>query len=277
MKKYSSLIVLLALFVILAGCGKQSSNARVIASHEDYSIVTDDDGCYLVFDEKGKFANDVNDLSASIAAPSLSFKSIEELRDKMLEGKLSVEEKTTIQKFSKDDAGKIKTMDFDNLYTPLVPTDSEIGAVSWSGGELYTFYIDSEICSSMKLRVLNESNYASSFKNQYEDKLHNNDLVDIYKTETIEDRNATVYYHTTIAGELKAIQYTLEVNEGKLTISETYQIRMEDSSIEVSETVPSSIEIFGELNDTYFYCTLYHFTERPSVEWLSSFGLVEVK
>ena len=40
----------------------------------------------------------------------------------------------------------------------------------------------------------------------------------------------------------------------------------------VSDTVPWRVLIFGKENNQNFYAYLYHFTEAPTIAWLSAFG-----
>ncbi len=44
----------------------------------------------------------------------------------------------------------------------------------------------------------------------------------------------------------------------------------------VSDTVPWRVLIFGKENGQHFYAYLYHFTEAPTINWLSSFGYAVV-
>ena len=45
--------------------------------------------------------------------------------------------------------------------------------------------------------------------------------------------------------------------------------------VEVSDTVPRKVAIYGAQDGAYFYGSFIDFSERPSEEWLASFGLQE--
>ena len=40
-----------------------------------------------------------------------------------------------------------------------------------------------------------------------------------------------------------------------------------------SETIPKHVSFWGSINGTYFTGSVGGFTERPSYEWVTSFGL----
>lgn len=273
MKKYTRIIALLTVFLTLAGCGKQSLNTRVITSNEDYSIVTDGDGYYLVFDENSENANDI---TASEVAPTLSFKSIVEMKEKVLGGQLSEEEISILGQFAKNDADKIKVCDFNNLFDAVIPKNAAVKEVNWSGGERYVFDIDfADMEGNASLRVHTEESYQSVFET-YHTGLSNNGNLHITE---IEDRNATEYSYTTATAKCKTVSYVLHSNGFELLVDETYVLEINDdlkNLISTSETVPVDIRILGTNENGWFEVYLYSLTERPSVEWLSAFGLVKV-
>ena len=121
-------------------------------------------------------------------------------------------------------------------------------------------------------------------KQRYEDELkatvdliHNNKLVTIIETVETKERDATIYLHTTSAGKFKRVEYTIVTAEGKIFVAENYRLETIHATDPVSDVIPYVIELHGDFGDRYFNCTMFNFTERPSVEWLSSFGLTEVK
>lgn len=103
-------------------------------------------------------------------------------------------------------------------------------------------------------------------------------LVTVTKTEKIEDRNSTVTYYTTVAGEFKRVCYELKQGEKTLYVAEKYCLKgyTEYTESRVSLDVPTRIVILGEENHEYFRVSLSGEKQRPGVEYLLEFGLHEL-
>ncbi|MBE6639430.1 MAG: hypothetical protein E7616_08300 [Ruminococcaceae bacterium] len=276
MKKYMSICVLVLIVLVLLSCAKNEDDVEksgiITDTNAGYEIEMIDGQYYLVFEDE-KYKNNVN---ASQVEPYLTFSSVAEMKDKVLNGKLTEEEIKTMSTFTKDSASKIRIPNLEKVYTPIVPENITCSASVWMNSVGYSVELLSKDCYVSLFEVQSKERYEEKLK-ETKDKLHNNKLVTITKTEQTDDRDATVYWYTTSSGELKKIEYTIVTEKAELFVTETYCLRLNHDLMAVSDTIPQGVQIHGNLGDRYFYCSVYECTERPSVEWLSSFGLAEVK
>ncbi|MBE6639790.1 MAG: hypothetical protein E7616_10185 [Ruminococcaceae bacterium] len=279
MKKYMSIWILVLIVFVLCACAK---NDHIQDDAEKGGIITDTNagyeieminGEYYVVFEEEKYKNNVN---ASQVEPYLTFSSVSEMKDKVLNGKLTEEEIKTMSTFSKDETGRVKVCNFEKLYIPSLPEDVVFtGQIVWAG-ETYYPSLKSDSCGVHTFAVQTKELYDYKLKDTI-DKIHNNKLVTITETIQTEERNAMVYLHTTSAGEFKRVEYKITTDKGAIFVAENYRLETIYTTEQISETIPYRVELHGNLGDHYFYCSISNPTERPSVEWLSSFGLVEVK
>jgi len=84
---------------------------------------------------------------------------------------------------------------------------------------------------------------------------------------TLDDRNATEIIYN--GGANKTIRYTLTVNGVEMLVDESYTLWM-------NANVPQSVKMYGIKDSQCFEYSFYDLTERPSVEFLSSFGIQDV-
>ena len=100
---------------------------------------------------------------------------------------------------------------------------------------------------------------------------------EIIAIETEDDRNARVVYCKNNAVASKEVVYEIQNNERTLYVEEFYILdRFGTANTErlaISETTPKSVKVFGEDDGYVWYLRISDPTSRPSVEWLSSFGL----
>ena len=134
MKKIMCIFTLMLIVFVLFACAgnNQADKGTVITdTNKGYEIEVVDGEYYVVF-ENEKYKNNVN---ASQIEPSLMFSSVAEMKDKLLNGKLTEDEIKILSTFSKDSAGKIKTPNLEKLFTPTAPENVECsGSVNWGGG-----------------------------------------------------------------------------------------------------------------------------------------------
>ena len=204
--------------MLLTACGAVDKNEKGVVitnTNAGYEIEKIDGEYYLVFKDE-KYKNTVN---ASQEAPSLEFSSVAEMKDKILNGKLSEDEKFEMSTFSKDRNGKIQVCSFERMYQPVLPSDVIlVDMVVWDGMNYYP-YIQSDSFSYSTIAVQTKSAYDAKYK-RTKDMIHNNDLVVITETIKIDDRDASVYQFTTSAGKLKCIEYTIATEKGKIHVFE---------------------------------------------------------
>ena len=67
---------------------------------------------------------------------------------------------------------------------------------------------------------------------------------------------------------IKVLVYQITTDDSVFHVKETYRLNE-------SKTVPQNITVYGTCKNQYFDIYIQYLTERPSVAWLSSFGLRE--
>ena len=129
----------------------------------DYCIVSDGESYYLIIDNEEYYNSDSN---ASVEEPLLTFTSVEEMKDKVLGGKLTEKEKQTMSQFSKDENGNIKVLDFSKLCTPSLPEGASVEFVHWNG-QSYSLSINTPSAGYCNFFVMDSEQYNVSFKRDY--------------------------------------------------------------------------------------------------------------
>lgn len=201
-------------------------------------------------------------------APAIYFSSMKEMKEDILKGTFTKEELKELSRFPRDDGGAIFVCNLDKLYEPTYPADLN-PTVRWQG-YYYTWTFDGDISST---------SFAMSFSayldyHHHEDELWdfgpldyrtaNGDFVD-YVTNT-SDRNATVIEYTTADNRtIKSFWYKIETGDKTLLVEESHDLTFKKYYV----------NIYGQQGDKYFQVINIEPTERPSVEWLSQFGLQE--
>ena len=136
MKKIVCILLTLTFVFSLTSC---NTEPQIVVSdpNSGYTIEKEDGEYYLVMDEI--YSETGNSLNCEVE-PTVLFKSVKEMRDSILNGTLTEEQKNTIAKFSKDENGKIIIFDLNNLFQPILPSDLEWSCTSWSGRTTYYYY-----------------------------------------------------------------------------------------------------------------------------------------
>ena len=288
---YPKYIQALALILLISftGCTSdavQAKTERNVAEVTEqktpiqYSITEEDGSYYLNFSDGNE---PPEEYSSQIAG--LLFDSLAEMQDAFINNKLTESQINQIKdKFSKDFQGRIQICDMNRLKQPALPSDLETGMVELTG-QSYAFFVNSIHTDSISsespilsagsyFQCLTKESYDRIFEREYEN-FFERDTVHLTSTTAGPDRNSTVYDYYTNSAELRQIRYVLTVGSKTLYIDEGYRLNIVDDLLPVSDTVPSRIDIYGCDDGRYFHVYLRGFSERPSVEWLSSFGLTD--
>ena len=166
-----------------------------------------------------------------------------------------------IMTFTKTDSGAVKVCNTNKLYEALLPNDVSLLGVDWYGGSYVTYFSGNGDVGGY-ITITSQEHVKQLAEQQTPDeKLVVSRSVD-------SDRNAEVVtFGGAINGALtRHITYTMTSQNSSLTVQEAYWL-------EESESTPKEIRIWGHINGTYFEGYVGGFTERPSYEWVTSFGL----
>lgn len=199
----------------------------------------------------------------------LYWRQLSQLRDDILNERLVGDKLPFILRFPKNEDGTYRIYNPATMVHPTLPSDITPGGVYWEG-ERY------EIECSFEDGVNKEGYGSISFytENAYRTYFDTNytryfDTVTVLSKETITDRNALQAVIKEGNCEKKILQYTIAVETGRILVQEEY-ILSNDSSASVS--IPNDIRLFCEKDGAFFVVALQKLGERPTVEWLSSFG-----
>ena len=141
--------------------------------------------------------------------------------------------------------------------------------VSWSGSSSYSFTL------YHNMPRLSFSTTTKSYFQKQKDRLTNytgDDLLEVTRVEHIEDRNATVYYTRSKRNghESSFMTYTILSGDREYIVAEHNDKENESSNY---------IQIWMRDGNCYGYVYLEYnrAKDRPSITWLSSFGLTPCK
>ncbi len=231
----------------------------------DYTLVRDNGKFLIAFDDLGTYQVDHQDIVETV-----EFATMKEFKDRVTKGLLTDSEKRMMATFEKDSAGAILTCDFNNLYAPKLPNGGAVNRISWRG-QSYLFDLAWEDGVFGWLTYLTESQYNSRYQEDYLN-FFDRDTITVTKRESPGDGKMAFYY-TTHTGQLMNLRYSLTDGEKTIVVDKTFRLRMDYIDLPTSSTVPSEIVLYGTSEEGYWYIVLYGFTEDPTDEWLTSFGL----
>lgn len=258
MKKLICFLIAFAILFPLLGCTGDNTNDNVIAENDHYRIEAAGEKYYLSLKGTG---SDTSVPGACVEQPAVRFSSLKEMKEDILTGNFTEAEVKELQRFSKNEEGKVEICSMQKLYEPAFPSDLEIKSVVWTGRS-YNFVIGFKTVSTgsvwFTMNHTEFSNYLAEFNTTYG------------SVETVEDRNATIDSYRAGSGkDVRLIKYTITtVNNTTLYINECY-------SLDESSTVPNYVQILVDSGGIYLFGTVNSFESRPSVEWLSKIGVRE--
>lgn len=268
MRRHILLIICVSLLsTLLYGC---SSNTQKTIQYDTplYSITVKDSNYNLAP------KTPLSDADACIRLIYPEFQSIGEMRQGIMKGSFTEQELYAVSCTSPSKDGGIEICDLDHLYEFTAPNEFLLKKIRWCG-KSYDCDLTSENVRG-GIFCYNEEEYTEKLDNGYKNFL-SNPLETLIKQEEIDERSATVYYCNTSCAELKYICYEIRVGNKKMFIQEEYVLKIDGDTQKVSSDVPATIHLWGEEHSGYFYGVFFDFTERPSVEWLSEFGITPYK
>ncbi len=271
--------LLFLLFVPLStlqGCRSRKPNYN-------YHIEQDDGKWYLVFEDAESIPRRAPDDSHLYLVFSLEAPSIATLREKIVDHQLTEAE---ILKLARDHLHKrilvdgkteevtldrIELFDLEHLYLPVLPSGVVMGAtVTWLGTSSYTYFDcpATSVCGRVSLTVIPKDHIQDSID------LHVERLSKSYEAKR-GDLASTEYWGTDQAGSEQkwAATYTLQNDKKTVFVVEQYAYNEQQA-----DTVLHSVTLYGQEREIGYRAEIYEnerfaFAERPTEEWLLSFGV----
>jgi hypothetical protein len=260
MKKLFCIIALGLALCSLIGCVKKQPYER--AKELPYELVKGDGAYYLVMDEEKYPAPDPEMCEY---APTVHFYTVGDMRDCFLNGKLTEKQLAELARFPRDKQGRIKIPDLDNLWDVTYPEGVVLKSVSLEAGWIFM--------------IMDEPGGERFFVNQYSLKVFDdemaymeswpeNDADQLTKQYMDTDRGAMVYLFEEKA--TKNVVYTITDERKTIFVREWYDLNK-------SETVADSVSVYIRENDVCIGFFLHEFSEPPTAEWISQFGIIDYK
>ena len=228
----------------------------------DYTIQRIDDQCYMVFD----------DISACKIKPIegadiyyitwLEFSSVAELKNSVTQHLLDEGDKSIVATFFEEGEHGIRVCDFDRLLVPTLPEGYESLGLYWTG-EQYSHCTESTSYGTATFKCNSVEGYERDLERDYIssfDKDFKREHPD-YKEEELADRNAVqITYENT-----KHIRYTLTTEDKVFKVDEIYSA--------VTDITPNCVKVYCTEGEFNYIIELRRLIERPSEEFLLSFGM----
>ena len=240
-----------------------------VYSYNRYQLFKADGRYYIIYKGQQEPTNPNGLIQEE--APAIYFTSTKEMKEDILKGTFTKEELKELSRFHRDKGGAIRVCNLDKLYEPTYPADLN-PTVRWHG-YYYTWEFDSDVSSSSFVMSFNTyPDYPDAYELWHLGPLaYRRENADIIKSvTTTSDRNATVIKYTTADNRtIKSFWYKIESGDKTLLVEERHDLTFEITFKKYC------IDIYGKQGDKYFRVINIETTERPSVEWLSQFGLQE--
>lgn len=271
-----------------------ATSADSLATSTDSAAKSD---LYTICNRDGKTYMEFSSDAHSVTLPNgdgyyssqpiqgMQFASISEMRRRISTGDLPEEMISALYAKAKDNA--LEICDINNLYDLALPENLTCESVAWYFNS-YSFPLALKTSAgtgkSIMATMWSDMN-AWSYNARFEDEFVNfvPDGASVLSDTVVEDRNArVVYYNNSPYAAFKNILYTITTSRGgTLHVREQYLLEnfaAYTGDTKPSETVPYKLFLFGTEGDKNFYGYILHLedvmNERPSVEWLASFGVV---
>lgn len=234
-----------------------------------YWITVKNGEFYIKLRNSSAYNASSGDYGGMQVAHSVIFDSVSEMKSDLIFGNFTDKERWAISHMERDEFGRIRIPNLTDLYEPTYPSSFKHYKISWDG-DFYTFSI----------RTSNEDDFSQFYATvqqctekaylSYRDQTLNfqgtkNTIVKCKEYDST--RNATIYYTGSKKNSYIAKQIHYEITNGNKTFY------VQEHYLHPDETIPSHIKLYGTENDVFFYAYIQGFTEIPTVEWLSAFGL----
>ena len=241
--------------------------------HTDaYSITESDGALYLNFtDAYLATGEQINNCQLG----ELQFDSLEDMRQSFLRNEFESTEYVIMQSaFKKTDEG-IRLCDMNALWDAQKPASTQVSFVSLLG-EYYDHHLREDgmfsfgwihYTSEQQRESLKERDYIQYNRSYRTVTRKETAEFDGVPCEIVESNSEYEYY--------RDIYVDIEEEGKTVSIVLRYLIDYtnDDGRLSPSETAPARVLMYGEQNGVSFVVSLYEFSQTPSFEWLSSFGL----
>ena len=235
-------------------------------STDQYTLVADESGCYISFlDEYA--ASDEDKLACSVM--EISFDSMADLVNGFRNNQLNEHQRIVLQSaFPMNEKG-IKICDLNRLYDAVLPDGTYVSSVMLHG-ETYDCFVKGDLFKSGSLSYVDD--WTTSKDRMYD--WSKGATVTREEKSTFDGVSCRIveYYNSTQT--YRDIFIETEKDGKKVDMVIRYLLEDKRPFPEsVSDTAPWNVRMYCEDNGVFYDISLKEFTETPTYEWLSSFGL----
>lgn len=248
-----------------------------------YQVINEDGQYYIVINQKESAPKNTNKtVYEGSEQPYIVFESVDEMKNDILSGNYSEEEwgaLIRLSKFSYFD-GKIPICNLDTLCEPVFPTMYDSYTIRWTGVDYSFKLLDADEKDVRVVVVLSKDEYDKKVERwrNWQDYIDTGIYDEEIDLQIDSEQNAALYSYTywyfntngygnALHEAQKDYIYLFEANGNVYYVFEHY-------AENTSANVPEYVQIYGKSNDMYFWIAIFDPLERPSREWISSFGLV---
>jgi len=265
-------LLLCVVCVALAAC---SPSEQTVVENDRYKIYTKDGAYYFLFKDSDKSSAGQTD--GAVKIPSVTFKTLAEMKNDILTCSFTESEWGEINRFAEWHP-EFEICNLNALHAPIYPAPLDGYTVEWFFA-FHRFLItdtDSQVLCHLEERPQEIIEMWAERLNNWTDYRVSQGYVDTHEDIRVEvetERNATSYYWPGgTCDEIKDCIYTIEKDNQVFYIREQYYLY--SNNREPSAEIPRAIFLYCEGGNQSYCLSIYNPTERPSVEWLTSFGVV---
>ncbi|MBQ8351574.1 MAG: hypothetical protein IJY20_05980 [Clostridia bacterium] len=266
MKKMRIFAMFAAVVMLLSGCAPAATpTIEYPLEFDQYRIYQSGETVYFQLSDSIKDTDNYDHHTLG-----MDFSSMQEFYEKITTGQFTDREYVRLKYNMQAVRGRFAMRDLNKLYVPVWPSGHDIVSnIGWRGN-VFHFVESTEMCT---ISILDKESYDLEMEYLFNNQEGKNNI----SVKQVRDRNATEYRRTSHGGEktVKILIYTLQSRGKTIYVRENYIVESSYSEDEylISETIPSHIDIMGIDKGQYFCVDVYYPTERPSEEWLLSFGV----
>lgn len=265
----------MALLMLLSvGCGATEETTEPAGESKgyvesDYEIISVDGNSYLRFKKENAYKDYFSKDYCIYTIGEIGFSSFPEMKNSIKNNELSEWDKAIIvRRFDNLENGDVPICDIDNLYIPVGTPSMKIGTLSWMGDSYSVEISDENNSFSGEFLYYTPQAFDQCYAEYKFLWGEGSEHIDSLDSKTLDDGTQVFYYGAISVGDrLYIVKF-----DGKIYfVSERFGNKYDTSEVDTS--LPKEVLILAIDGDNRFAIELYTLTERPSIEFIKSFGI----
>lgn len=270
-KRIVSIVAAVCLLITIIFC--IYNRGTVIVENERYKITERGDRWYLRHYAHADITENYGNINVMLAYIPLTFSSVVQLKETVVSGAL---DQDTLNFFSLYKGKKpVEICNLKHIYKPTLPDGMNwetaelihIEGMTWEKVALfrdkYVYALSADNGVQAEFSFYTKTQYKSSFKTNYSNFPEDEKIVE---TSVAEDGSQKYVYYSG-DDRMKAVKYELHRADMTFYVKELYG----------AGSVPTCVYLYGTDGSAYVEIMLEGFSEKPTKQWLSSFGFQQVE